>query len=261
MTRPFTGRVFLPFKPDMLRAIVRKENPKTQTRRTKGLDEINENPDDWEFVRFHNGVAKFCMKGDWVKERRIRSPFGRPGDIIYVKEGWRLWGWDFDSGKVNIQYQTDLSEYGIDTIQQKQCYDPTEDCGWLINHIDKLEKKGYAVRDKVDEDRLTILNHERGYEPSMFMPAEYTRLFLKIEDITCERLWMITNEDAIAEGISYVKDKITDILWYDYVMRAYNVLTTPQLSFLSLWEKINGRESRMKNPHVFVITFSITTKP
>ncbi len=73
---------------------------KTQTRRTRGLDEINKNPGAWRFDgwisehsdRKNNGKAvwspvgndKYCITGS-VK---VRCPFGVVGDRLWFKETW-----------------------------------------------------------------------------------------------------------------------------------------------------------------------------
>lgn len=66
---------------------------------------------------------------------------------------------------------------------------------------------GYALRDiylyKADEpiDTTGMLAEER-WHPSIYMPKEAARIFLRVKDIKVERLQDITEEGAKAEGIS-----------------------------------------------------------
>lgn len=100
------------------------------------------------------------------------------------------------------------------------------------------------------------------WKPSIHMPKEAARIFLKIKDIRVERLFDISATDAIAEGIAAV-DKINDIVFYKDYRKNYqpSVLRHPIKSFLSLWESINGVDSLNDNPWVWVIEFEKIEKP
>ena len=100
------------------------------------------------------------------------------------------------------------------------------------------------------------------FNPSIHMPKKACRLFLKIKDVRIERLQNISRKDAIAEGS-------TNILKYDDLerMRGLGNWTIPspfdeyQFGFLSIWTKINGCESWLSNPYVWVIEFERIEKP
>lgn len=99
------------------------------------------------------------------------------------------------------------------------------------------------------------------WKPSIFMPKEACRLFLKITNVRVERLQDITEGDAIVEGVAHVIDKITGYCGYDYINGGYNLMTTPYNGFRSLWKKINGAESWEANPWVWVIEFERVERP
>ena len=97
--------------------------------------------------------------------------------------------------------------------------------------------------------------------PCIFLPFEYSRIFLKIKSIKVERLQDISEEDAIAEGV----EKIAD-----YGTTGYRLYTEPEASysdidaissFESLWQSINGKESLALNPFVWVYEFEQIEKP
>jgi hypothetical protein len=117
------------------------------------------------------------------------------------------------------------------------------------------EDNGYVYR-ATDPDWETM--EEWKWKPSIFMPKEACRIKLKIEDIKIEKLHDITEQDAIDEGVERLPNE-TGLLAY----RSY--LTTPDkqqlpcfpyVSYRTLWQKINGRESWDLNPWVWVITFN-----
>lgn len=70
-----------------------------------------------------------------------------------------------------------------------------------------------------------------------------------------ERLQDISEQDAIAEGISRVG---SDTAWKDY-LRSGIYLANPVDSFNSLWQSIYGDESWSSNPWVWVIEFKVLT--
>ena len=85
------------------------------------------------------------------------------------------------------------------------------------------------------------------WKPSIHMPKEACRLFLKITNVRVERLKDITEMDAIFEGCMQY-DKNTD--WM-----------TALYGFELLWKKINGENSWNSNPWVWVIEFEKVEKP
>lgn len=101
------------------------------------------------------------------------------------------------------------------------------------------------------------------WKPSIFMPKEACRLFLKVTNVRVERLKDISEEDANAEGISGIynsKQKNHIDCWLDYT-HGHRGFSSPIKSFFSLWESINGKESLEANPWLWVYDFQITERP
>lgn len=98
-----------------------------------------------------------------------------------------------------------------------------------------------------------------GWKPSIHMPKEAARIFLKVTNVRCERLNDITEADAIAEGIE--KTSIAPFVhrYKNYLVK--QKLTSPISSFKTLWMKINGLESWEENPYVWVYDFEVIEKP
>ena len=78
------------------------------------------------------------------------------------------------------------------------------------------------------------------WKPSIFMPKDACRIFLKLTKIRIERLRDITDSDIVKEGAA-----------------TYGCCTK-QLNWQILWEKINGVESWKENSWVFVYEFERT---
>lgn len=142
------------------------DNRKTMTRRTRGLKEINECPDLWEWFGFDNsGRYSFRFKpGDRIVN--IRCPYGQVGDRLWVRETW-------------------ATEKRMDNKPPSFLGDASDVPLW------------YRVNDRLTEDRV-----ERGkWRPSIFMPRWASRLTLEITALRVERLQEITPRDCEHEGI------------------------------------------------------------
>lgn len=96
------------------------------------------------------------------------------------------------------------------------------------------------------------------WKPSLFMPKQACRIFLKIKSIRVERLQDIRDEDAQAEGVDFVEG-INGNLYFNYLTKEYGC--NERFSFTTLWESINGDGSWNKNPFVWVYEFERIEKP
>ena len=104
------------------------------------------------------------------------------------------------------------------------------------------------------------------WKPSIFMPKEACRIFLKVTKIRIERLNDITEADAIAEGIERwteerMKSKPTHYKVYFQNCKPEDLCSytsCPIDSYETLWQKINGEKSWEENPYVFVYEFERT---
>jgi hypothetical protein len=104
------------------------------------------------------------------------------------------------------------------------------------------------------------------WKPSIFMPKEAARIFLKVTGIRCERLQDITEEDAIKEGVETIISKFTGRQYYkDYrhIPGCEGGWWSAVDSFRTLWNSINGKRPGYgweNNPYVFVYGFERTEK-
>lgn len=105
-----------------------------------------------------------------------------------------------------------------------------------------LYKAGYELAD----------SEYRKWKPSIFMPKEAARIFLKITDIKVEHIQDISDEEAKAEGANF-----------DINGPGYNVGVSEKLSrspvqrFRELWDDTvtRGKYIWDNNPYVWVIHF------
>lgn len=97
-------------------------------------------------------------------------------------------------------------------------------------------------------------NPDNKWRPSIHMPKEAARIWLKVTDVRAERLKDMSCDDALSEGITPVIENNTGL-------PAYN----PLLDFIELWESTINKQDLNKygwdaNPWVWVIKFERITK-
>lgn len=137
------------FSAPMVRAIL--DGRKTQTRRIV-------RPDWWR-----------CLDPDDVDDRARavdQSPYGRPGDRLWVRETWTRW----DGGEHARRDGTGVSF-----------------------RADCLDARGR-------EDSRARLDYGIRWYPSIHMRRADARILLEVKAVRVERLTAITPADAIAEG-------------------------------------------------------------
>ncbi len=206
----------LMFKADMILAYL--EGRKNQTRRVKGLQLINENPDDWQliFKPTHEGV-RFVSFGHKSTQQvvHLNMPYGGINDTLYFKETYKMWE--------EPEFGEDFINYRADDAKVSPSWWTNED--WLKIHAGWFEK----------------------WNSSMFMPRRFSRFReVPIVDVRAERLQDITWEDAWYEGIVRTADLST----------SSHIYKDPTREYLSLWDSINGRTlPASKNPWVWVYEF------
>lgn len=199
------------YNTEMVKAVQREVNEKTQTRRTKGLNKINVVPDDWSFVEI-DPAGSFIFEHKNIDETFwVNCPYGKVGDILFVRETSFF-------NEYHYVYAANLSN---------------EDYKWF---------KGC-------------------WKPSIHMPKEAARIWLEITDIKVERLKDISEEDSIAEGVEPVDCGYKNYMTEPKLMQSLKCFDKAYYSFLSLWESINGCDSWLNNPWVWVITFKKVAKP
>lgn len=92
-----------------------------------------------------------------------------PGDILWVRETWVFDSGDEDYGTGCFMYKADMPI-----------------------HID--------AKDTAHGDDVDITAEDYKWHPSIHMPKEAARIFLRVKDVRVERLQDITVLDAINEG-------------------------------------------------------------
>lgn len=210
------------FSGPMVRAIL--EGRKTQTRRIMKrkfpFGEIEPN------VTSLGGCPVHFPDGSWENEW---CPYGWQGSRLWVRETWA----------------------------QK---DDMLDCqAWLYRADETARFQGYG-KPGAKLDTYGWAWDKVKWKTSIFMPRDASRITLEITNIRCERLQDISESDAISEGIEPLPGPTENKPLYPlygtkskFVNDRYTL--DPKMSYVHLWQSINGPESWKENPFVWVIEF------
>lgn len=176
--------------------------------------------------------------GAWgFVQPNIRSPYGGPGDRLWVREAFRTYaGYDGESMK--------------EMQQRLSCTD------------DEMTRVAPIVfeADGVTRNWLAAGAAPGRYRHARFMPRWASRITLEITEVRVERLQAITSADCFAEGIDTEGDDFNEGEHYEIA----GGIPAERWAYARLWERINGRDPAKcwdANPWVWVVSFRRIEQP
>lgn len=270
-----TKQIPILFSTMMVQALL--EGRKTQTRRIVKPQPIDNTEVDGNFYEGnHKGFVKVDSHSEWRHQFAQEFARWKVGDILWVRENWQIHSWDFEDGTCDVKYATgDVVECYL-----RDAYDESVfTAEWLQFQLDSMAEKGIlepVKKEGQDDDEIFYRRTGKAqpFKPSIHMPKEAARIWLKVKSVRTERLLDINEGDAVAEGILRCRDAFDNRIRYkDYMANAkgygdpnvdYPTVGIAVTSFCTLWERINGIQSWQSNPFVFVVEFEVlstTGKP
>lgn len=196
-------------------------------------------------ILFSTPMVQVILRGDKTMTRRVVKP--QPEGEIYTNKlsidrdkSHQKW-FDFDK-EISCRYGKPgdilwVREAFTDT-RKFPCYEGEDNEGIYV----------YKA-DKPDEQHTSFT-----WTPSIHMPREAARIFLRVKSVRVERLHDITEADAKAEGMERTNEGLADTEYKIYTAKNWWD-ENPINSFKSLWHSINGAESWNLNPFVWVVEF------
>lgn len=217
------------YKTEMVRAIL--DGRKTATRIVIKLPEGF--PKHSRIIGPQSGSGLYTIftdDPDWelqaLKDNKLTfKPPYEPGDILYVRE----------------------------TYAYCSCSNCDGDSGiGICSRRDNREEPTGCYIYKADNNNLEWDDKKTYWNPSIHMPKEAARIWLKVTDVRVEQLQDMGRTDFLKEGLTLPHDEHTDLFL--------------EMEFKHIWDStikkkdlpIYGREV---NPWVFVIEFERIKKP
>lgn len=204
------------FSTDMVQAIL--DGRKSMTRRVvKPPFPAQSEVDDFGMCEDEYGklFAYFVTAASYPDEYRV-YPRYQPGDILWVRETWfyEMHMHDLTAGEPDLP-------------------------GGRYSHR-------YVYRASSPDYPVDVGVGACGWCPSIHMPREAARIFLRVTDVRVERLQEIPYNDCVAEG-----------MWN------YGTDVDTLAAYQELWQRVNAKSGYgwETNPWVFVVTFERCEKP
>jgi hypothetical protein len=160
-----------------------------------------------------NALPRFQFKSGYMSWQ-IECPYGKVGDILWVRE----------------------------TLEQSVTGGALYRAGGKVG--EPLAENEFVSWDDFSKSRKVI--------PSIHMPKDAARIWLRIKDVRVERLQDISGIDACYEGINLTNIRSCSL---------FESWGAAKKMFSALWQSINGTESWSANPWVWVIEFERIEKP
>lgn len=244
------------FNAEPARAIL--EGRKTVTRR-----DPFQTPPDYDVLKGHyrDSKGRLCAVFQCRKDLTTEAVYARydRGDILWVRETWQE------------VYETEWSEEDPSGINIRE----------LILNFDSIPKVEAGISSMCKSElmkprmkyfvfkasNIQYADNENGlaWRPSIHMPKEAARIFLKVTDVHVERLQEITAEGALDEGtnVEFPEPKTS------YISLAYTKMRlepAARRSFANLWNStikpadlpVCGWQA---DPWVWVIRFERCERP
>lgn len=216
------------FNTEMVRAIL--DGRKTCTRRLVRFLP-GENPQWTGYIKdglmLYNGRNESCIR---------KAPY-QPEDILYVRETWQCWRAHRYEATADIRFRA-----GGDDVRLQ----------FANGNTDSINRLGY------DTFVHKWFSHNGEWKPSLFMPKEAARIWLKVTDVRVERLHEITEDGAKAEGANFKNGK--NVGFEEKMNR------TAIERFTEIWNSTIKKADLDRygwdaNPWVWVIEFERCEKP
>lgn len=226
------------FNTEMVLAIL--DGRKTCTRRSVSsrqflgmLPDKCKNAESDEFLKGKRMMFKpYCdMTDAELIMTAYKAPY-EPGDILYVRETWQCWRAHRYEATADIRFRA-----GGDDVRLQFANGNTDS----INRLD------------YDTFVHKWFSHNGEWKPSLFMPKEAARIWLKVTDVRVERLQEIASEQISREGVE---------VEYPHVLNGEE----KRYAFSTLWNSTIKKSNLDRygwdaNPYVFVIEFERCEKP
>lgn len=218
------------FNTDMVRAIL--DGRKTVTRRVVDIDISNQ----FDVEHDRKTVVAYIDQETGDSYTPTKMCQYQPGNILYVRETWER----FDC------CSCEGDEHGNCPKEPKKSVLDKYGCGCYM----------YRASDEIWGDAK--------WHPSIHMPKEAARIWLKVKDVRVERLQDMPHDGPLKEGIQY--DECPTGFTWKQETDMHNCYTTPMGAMQALWNSTIKKSDLDRygwnaNPLVWVIEFERCEKP
>jgi hypothetical protein len=240
---------------------------KDMTRRIIGI------PNEAEPSRNAGGEVIFSSDNtvffEWQGEPNINhnvKPRYLPGDLIYVRESWRIGAWDWSTGRFALDYRDEVRREWVQVADTERAE------RYIIQTYQDAAKAGLVDPKILEDTGLWATWPPVGWEagkgparwrPPRFMPREFAREFGIVKAVKVERVQEISEDDAVREGFhsGRCNPKRCDPCVYGSACPGWSSVE----EFAYLWQALNAKRnptySWNANPWIWAYTIERIPMP
>ena len=207
-------------------------------------------------ILFNTEMVRAILDGRKTCTRRLVRflPGENPQWTGYIRDGLLLYNGRNEPCIIKAPYQPGDTLY----VRETWCGLPVNEAGHMRGHTIYYYKADGELRPK---------GWRGAWHPSIHMPKEASRIWLKVTDVRVERLQSITVEGAIREGAEGEKCHHTNAGAFgctDCMNTGW--IEPPQVEFMQIWNSTIKKSDIDRygwdaNPYVWVIEFERCEKP
>lgn len=199
-------------------------------------------------ILFNTQMVQAILDGRKTTTRRVmknqdyiadnKQPY-RKGDILYVRETWNICNMDIEDNSITFIYKADKSE--------------------------EQSARTVIVPNEIwDQYNESMAENNPDWRPSIHMPKEAARIWLRVTDVRAERLREITENGTRKEGIHF--SECPDGFTWKECTDIHNCYTTSIGAMQALWDSTIKKSDLDRygwnaNPWVWVIEFERCERP
>lgn len=195
-------------------------------------------------ILFSGPMVRAILEGRKTQTRRIVKGKGTWA-VVYNPDSERTWPGAEDECGDWQDFECPYGNVGDRLwVRETCCCD-----GWSVHYT--ADNGHVEFGDTRYDDALKLHHYSGGFSrqvPSIHMPRWASRITLEITGVRVERLNDICEEDAKSEGVEELGELFEKA-------KHGHPLTLWSTAFAWLWFDINGRDSWMQNPWVWVVEF------
>ena len=228
-----------------------RQGKKSQTRRA-----VRPQPDI--FFDFGEGLTRTQIvewkdfSGSMEEFAAYANPYGQVGDKLWVRETWRIVGWDPLS--FDIQYQSD-GEVREELMVNEEFKESTIE-RYYQQCEDECAAAGLTQFDDDGEYMFSPDEAPTQWRSARFMPKWTSRMTLEItEPIRVERVQDISDEECLLEGVELpaLSEEYKEMIAQGYWVPKPSLIS----EYAIIWDTLNNKRGFPwgKNPWVYVLSF------
>ena len=207
-------------------------------------------------ILFNTEMVKAIQEGRKTQTRRPCKGLGEYNNSSGIKADGKtlvLYRKNYNTDEVTAKPQYSVG----DILYVRETWKQYEKSAGQGNTYRICKRIGYKANEEKENNSCEYAFAK--WRPSIHMPKDAARLFLKVTGVRCERVRDISADDSVKEGIYVSGGLYRGEIQKNKCKSGY---VCPRNAFSGIWNACYGKKYPWENnPFVFVYEFELTEKP